>query len=138
MTMFQSLKRDNCLSNQKGFYHNDTANIVSIAQARQLPLQQPCFGREGWHQESFNRSSATIASPTTQKSLSIHFNNVRFNRSSATIASPTPNPDPWPIPPLPVSIAQARQLPLQRKGKAGEPDIAECFNRSSATIASPT
>ncbi len=111
---FQSLKRDNCLSNrhsvapypllphvsiaqarQLPLQHatrlvGSPASGVSIAQARQLPLQLPCILRAILHHgiefqslkrdnclsnpiisciptssiESFNRSSATIASPT--------------------------------------------------------------------------
>ncbi len=63
---FQSLKRDNCLSNPS---HTPRAvsemHGVSIAQARQLPLQptqrSPTLSST---RSSFNRSSATIASPT--------------------------------------------------------------------------
>ncbi len=85
---FQSLKRDNCLSNGKARLASPTLLNVSIAQARQLPLQHRYWPIFRMYIQCFNRSSATIASPT----LLIwqgHLNSMS------------------------VSIAQARQLPLQ-------------------------
>ncbi len=64
---------------------------VSIAQARQLPLQHDFTGYRNGDSTSFNRSSATIASPT-------HIFTVMMARQSGK-----------------VSIAQARQLPLQHQ-----------------------
>src|SRR6266568_2213195 len=139
--------------------------MVSIAQARQLPLQRNFGALAGAIGTGFNRSSATIASPTPDLPAPplafLWFQSLKrdnclsnrivaafptatsygFNRSSATIASPTSVS--WytricrpcmfqslkrdnclsnfiiqAVPTLPlsgVSIAQARQLPLQPK-----------------------
>ncbi len=160
---FQSLKRDNCLSNDVVKIENCLQADVSIAQARQLPLQlafsvvrssccllvsiaqarqlplQPSwrcyrgvcgyrrFNRSSatiasptilvyrcfWYLSCFNRSSATIASPTLRMSQALTSITMGFNRSSATIASPTFYP------------CLGRHALIS-------------FNRSSATIASPT
>src|SRR6266700_1924238 len=87
--LFQSLKRDNCLSNSSLGHLPVLLVHVSIAQARQLPLQLYHSGNPNsslvW---SFNRSSATIASPTQEGSGLASASKRSFNRSSATIASP--------------------------------------------------
>jgi len=163
-TRFQSLKRDNCLSNKSaalciadvraGFNRSSatiaspTQNIielqrrvvgVSIAQARQLPLQRPLFVYYNYCiVEGFNRSSATIASPTQRHIPGTTKSALSFNRSSATIASPTNTEGAKHVTNVNVSIAQARQLPLQRRCMCMAQRQGRRFNRSSATIASPT
>src|SRR6266568_20389 len=94
---------------------------------------------EAVHLQGFNRSSATIASPTQRVNVTHEYTKERrFNRSSATIASPTDRQRQLTRERDSVSIAQARQLPLQRSVRCRPPFSKTCFNRSSATIASPT
>src|SRR6266571_4189013 len=88
---FHSL-RENCLTNQhRERQRYPRLDPVSIAQARQLPLQ-PRSSRAAIFisLSCFNRSSATIASPTLSRGLQGFSQALCFNRSSATIASPTP------------------------------------------------
>src|SRR6266568_5023199 len=113
--MFQSLKRDNCLSNLEHFPLFQLLTGVSIAQARQLPLQPSCSPTScTWHagvsiaqarqlplQPTTESSSLTALPPRFQSlksdnclSNSTHHRVATpccwgFNRSSATIASPT-------------------------------------------------
>src|SRR6266702_153558 len=116
----------------------DGDRLVSIAQARQLPLQRISFKADP-RKVCVSIAQARQLPLQPYQPASIAIVHISFNRSSATIASPTVNHVISRRIVDKVSIAQARQLPLQPiPGQKGRSDCLAGFNRSSATIASPT
>jgi len=111
---FQSLKRDNCLSNV-------FMNHVSAGKSHAF--------------QSLKRDNCLSNTRSTSRILATR---AGFNRSSATIASPTRSHPSRSYHSRYVSIAQARQLPLQLSVPSVKSYDLTGFNRSSATIASPT